>query len=76
MLRFLNPVVLTVIALLVAGAFGFAYATHRIGLGTLIFLSALTLMLGVIAVIFVRKMTHPEISVEEMLYKTDHPTRT
>ena len=76
MSRLLNPVVLTVVALLVAGGFGVAYATHRIGLGTLVFLGALTLMLGVIAVIFVKKMTHPDGSVEEMLYKTDHPTRT
>ena len=76
MSRLLNPVELTVIALLVAGGFGFAYATHRISLGSLVFLGARTLMLGAIAVIFVRKMTHPDVSVEEMLYKTDHPTRT
>lgn len=52
----------------------FGYATHHIGLGTLVFLGSLTLALGVVALIFLRKMTHPDQTVEEMLYKTDHPT--
>ena len=76
MSRYLNPVPLTVIGLLVAGGFGFAYATDRIGFAMLVFLCALTLALGVVAVIFLRKMSHPDVSVEQMLYRTDHPTRT
>jgi hypothetical protein len=67
MSRYLNPLTLTVIGLLVAGGFGFAYATDRIGLGVLVFLGILTLALGVVAVIFLRKMSHPDVSVEQML---------
>jgi hypothetical protein len=62
--------------LLVAGALGFSYATDRIGSGTLAFVGIVMLALGVISAIFVRKMGHPDMSVEQMLYKTDHPTRT
>ena len=76
MSRYLNASTLVVIGLLVAGGLGFGYATDRIGVGTLMFLGSLTLALGVIAVIFLRKMSHPDVSVEQMLYKTDHPTRT
>jgi hypothetical protein len=76
MSRYLNPLTLVVIGLLVAGGLGFGYATDRIGFGMLVFLGILTLALGVIAVIFARKMTHPDVSVEQMLYKTDHRTRT
>jgi hypothetical protein len=76
MSRYLNPLTLVVIGLLVAGGLGVGYATDRIGFGTLVFLGALTLALDVVAVIFLRKMTHPDVSVEQMLYKTDHPTRT
>ena len=32
--------------------------------------------LGVIAAIFLKRMSHPDVSVEQMLYKADHPTRT
>ncbi len=76
MTRYLNPLTLVVIGLLVAVGLGFGYATDRIGVGTLVFLGSLTLALGVVAVIFLRKMTDPDVTVEEMLYKTDHPTRT
>ena len=76
MLRYLNAVTVTVLGLLVAGGLGFAYETDRIGAGTLVSLGVLTLALGVVAVIFLRKMSHPDVSVEQMLYKTDHPTRT
>lgn len=76
MSRYLSPFTLTVIALLVAGGLGFGYATHRMGLSTLVFLGSLTFALGVVIVVFLRKMTHPDVSVEQMLYKTDHPTRT
>ena len=76
MSRYRNTWMFIVIGLLVAGGFGFAYATDRMGLGTLVFLGILTLTLGVVAVIFVRRLSHPAESVEQMLYKTDHPTRT
>jgi len=76
MSRYLNPLTLVVTGLLVAVGLGFGYATNRIGFANLVFLGSLTLALGVVAVIFLRKMTHPDVSVEQMLYKTDHPTRT
>ena len=76
MSRYLNPVTVTVIGLFVAGGLGFGYATHRIGFGGLVYVGALTLALVVVAIIFLRKMSHPDVSVEQMLYKTDHPTQT
>jgi hypothetical protein len=76
MFRYLNALTVTVLGLLVAGGLGFAYETERIGARPLVFLGALTLALGVVAVIFLRKMSHPDESVEQMLYKTDHPTKT
>jgi hypothetical protein len=64
-----------VIGMLVAGGFGFAYATGRINIGTLLFLGALAVALVVVAIVFVRRMNDPDESMEQMLYKTDHPTR-
>jgi hypothetical protein len=76
MSRYLNPLMFMVIGLLAAGGFGFAYATDRITLSTLVLLGSLTLALGVFASIFLRKMRHPDVSIEQILYKTEHPTRT
>jgi hypothetical protein len=75
MARHLNPLTFAIIGLLVAGGFGFAYGTGRMSVGTLAFLGTLTLALGVVTVTFLRKMTHPEVSTEQMLYKIDHPTQ-
>jgi hypothetical protein len=66
---------LAVVGMIVAAGFGFTYATGRIGIGTLLFLGVLTLALTVVAVAFGRRMNDPDESVEQMLYKTDHPTR-
>jgi hypothetical protein len=44
--------------------------------GRLALLGTLMLALGVITVTFVRKVTRPDVSTEQMLYKTDHPTQT
>ena len=76
MSRYLIPSMFIVIGLLLAGGLGLAYATNRIGFGSLVFLGILALALGVVASIFLRRMTHPDVSVEQLLYKTDHPTRT
>jgi hypothetical protein len=62
--------------LLVVGGFGFAYGTGRMSVGRLALLGTLMLALGVITVTFVRKVTRPDVSTEQMLYKTDHPTQT
>ncbi len=76
MSRYVNAVTVTVLGLLAAGALGFAYETDRVSAGTLVFLGALVLALGVVAGIFLRKLSHPDVSLGQMLYKTDHPTRT
>jgi hypothetical protein len=60
--------------LLVAGGVAFAYEIDRIGADNLVFLGALAL--AVIAVIFLKEMSHPDVSVQPMLHKPDHPTRT
>ena len=75
MSRSLYPLIVTVIWLIVAGGLGFAYGTDRIGFGAMVFLGILILVLGVVAVIFLRKMSHPPESVEQVLYNTEHPTR-
>jgi preprotein translocase subunit SecG len=75
MAGYLNRFTLAVIGLLVAGSLGGAYVTGRMGLGTLVFLSTLAAALGVVVVVFLRRMNNPDLSVEQMLYKTDHPTR-
>ncbi len=66
---------LSVIALLVAGGLGFTYATGRISPGTLLFLGAVMVALAVVTVVFVRRMNAPDETLEQMLYKADHPTR-
>ncbi len=71
-----KPWMFMVIALVFAGGLALAYAANEISIGNVVFLEVCTLTLGVLAVIFLRKMTHPDVSVEQMLYKTDHPTRT
>ena len=73
--RYLNSLTLVVIGLLVVGGFGFAYGTGRMSVGTLAFLGTLTLALALVTVTFLRRMTHPDVSTEQMLYKTDHPTQ-
>ena len=74
MSRNLNSFTLTLIGVLMAAGLGFGYATDRIGLGTLVVLVSLALAFGVITAVFLRKMSHPDESVEQILYKTDHPT--
>jgi hypothetical protein len=64
-----------VVALLVAGGLGFTYSTHRISAGTLLFLGALTIALAAVTVVFLRRMNDSDESVDQMLYKADHPTR-
>ena len=75
MARYFNPFTLAVIGLLLAGALSGAYLTGRMGLGTLAFLSTLATALGVVVVVFLKRMNNPDLSLEQMLYKTDHPTR-
>ncbi len=75
MAAYLNPLTLGVIGLLLAASLGGAYFTGRIGPGTLVFLGTLAAALGVVVVVFLRRVNNPDLSVEQMLYKTDHPTR-
>lgn len=72
--KYLNPLIYTVIGLLVVGL-GLGYGTGRIGAGSLLFLGILVVTLGAVAVIFLNRLSNPTVSVEEMLYSTDHPTR-
>ena len=54
--------------------FGFYYADGRISVGPLLFLGVLAAALIAVAVVFVRRPCDPDESVEQMRYKTDHPT--
>jgi len=76
MSRYVNLLAITTIGLLVVAGLGFAYEFQRIGAGNLVFLATLTLALGAIAAIFSRRMSRPDVSVEQMLYTTDHPSRS
>ena len=75
MSKYLNPLGYTIVALLVAGL-GFAYVTNRLDFGTFAFLGALTVALGVVVLVFLGRMMNPPESLEQTLYKNDHPTRT
>lgn len=75
MARSLKPLMYTLVWLLLLGGIGLAYAANQIDVGTLVFLELCALTLGLVAAIFWRTSHSPE-SVEELLYKTDHPTRT
>lgn len=76
MSRYLDSLIYTVIGLLVAGGLAFAYLSEGISGDTLAFLGVLAVTLGVVAAVFIRRLSHPSESVEQMLYKADHPTRT
>ncbi len=75
MSRYLNLLGYTIAALVVAGL-GFAYATGRLGFGTFAFLGALTVALAAVVLVFVGRMMNPPESLEQTLYKSDHPTGT
>ncbi|HXD72400.1 MAG TPA: hypothetical protein VN628_01620 [Vicinamibacterales bacterium] len=62
-------------ALLVASGLVFIYAEGRMHGATFLFLAALTLALAVVVAVFLRRMNDPAESVEQMLYRTDHPAR-
>jgi hypothetical protein len=62
-------------ALLVAAGLAFAYATDRISAGSVLLAGGLTIALAAVIVVFLRRMNDSDESVEQMLYKTDHPTR-
>ncbi len=76
MSKYLNATTGVVVALLVAGFVAFGYATNRVSLGNVMFLVILAVAFGLVAAIFLKKMTHPDVSVEQMLHDTDHPKRT
>jgi hypothetical protein len=63
------------VALLVAGGLAFAYTAGRISSGSLLFGGALTIALAAVVVVFLRRKNDSDESVEQMLYKADHPTR-
>ncbi len=56
--------------------FASAYVIGRISVSTLVFAEVCALALGVIALVFGRKMSHPPEIVEQILYRIEHPTRS
>lgn len=72
---YLNSLVITVVGLLVGAGLAFAYQFDRISGSTALTLGTLVVALCVTVAVFIRKMTHPDASLEQILYKTDHPTR-
>jgi hypothetical protein len=76
MRTYLSPLVITVTGLLVIAGFGVAYEWHRIWAGNVVFLGTLTVTLGVVVAIVLKRMSHSDVSVEQMLFKADHATRT
>ena len=63
------------IGLLVLGAAGVVYLgfAGRISISTLALLEVCILALGVIAFTFWKRMSRPAESIEQLLYKTEHP---
>ena len=74
MRRDLTSLAITVVGLLVAAGLAFAYQLDRISGSTAVTLGILVVALCVTVAVFIRKMTHPDASLEQILYKTDHPT--
>jgi hypothetical protein len=60
---------------LLVGVFASAYVTGTISVGTLVFAEICALAVGVIAVIIGKQMSEPPEIVEQILYRTEHPTR-
>jgi hypothetical protein len=75
MAKYFKSWVSVVLWLLIVAGFGAAYVAGQITVGTLVFSEVCALTLGVIALIFGRRMGHPPETVEQILYKTEHPTR-
>ena len=67
--------VFAVLWLLVAAAVATAYAAGVISVGGLVFLEVCALALGVVAMIFWKRMTQPSEIMEQVLYEADHPKR-
>ena len=63
-----NSAIVIVVGLLMVGS-GVGYGSGRLGLGTFVIASGLSVVLGVLAGIFLRRMTHPDRTVEQMLYE-------
>ena len=70
-----NRWVYGVVWLLIIGAVGAAYLAGQISISTLALLEACILALGVIVLVFWTTMTRPPESVEQLLYKTEHPKK-
>ncbi len=65
-----------VLWLFLVSVFASAYVTGRISVGTLGFAEACALTLGVIALIFEKKLSQPPEIVEQILYRIEHQTRS
>lgn len=74
MSKSLTALTFVVIAVLVAGGVVFGYATNRISFGNVMFLASLAVTCGVVAAVLLKRISHPDVSVEQMLYETDHPS--
>ncbi len=61
--------------LVLVAAFGAGYLAGQLTLGTLAFAELCVMVLGIVALVFARKMNHPSEIVEEVLYRTEHPMR-
>ena len=73
MSRYLRPLIVVVIGLIPAIGFGYLYANGQVGMSTLALLEVSLLTLVVIVFIFAQKMGHPDESLEQTVYKADHP---
>jgi hypothetical protein len=60
---------------LLVGVFVSAFVTGRIGFGTLVVAEICAVALGVIALIIGKDLSEPPETVEQILYRIEHPTR-
>jgi hypothetical protein len=71
----LNRWVYVLVWLLIVAAGGVLYLAGQISISDWLLLEACILALGVIGLIVWQKMTGPSESVEQLLYKTEHPKK-
>jgi hypothetical protein len=75
MSQHLKPWMFVGVWLLLAAGLVLAYAANQISGGTLAFLALCLVMLGIVAIVFWRKLAEPPTSIEELLYEQDKTGR-